>query len=466
MAFDLKSLIEQRAGENYSLHDQHVNQTLVKVLRTIGFDRVYQRAEGPYLFDEQDNRYLDFLSGYGVFNVGRNHPVVKQAIRDVCDLDLPNMVQMDCALLSGLLAEKLIEKTHPGLEAVFFTNSGTEAVEGAIKFARGATGRNRILSLEGSYHGLTMGALSITHNANFREGFGDFLNDIEKIPRYDLQTLRQCLETGDVACFIVELVQGKGVHFPTGEQETFFQQAQDLCRRYGTLFVCDEVQTGLGRTGRLFAYEHWNLQPDIITLAKALSGGYVPAAAFITTREIHQAVYSRMDRCVVHSTTFGRNNLAMACGLATLQILEDEDLCDRAHRNGLYLEEKLKQLKGKHPVIKEVRVKGMMAAIEFQEPPSLKLKLAWKALHAADKGLFAQMIVSPLLENHRILTQVAGHQMDVVKILPPLVVQEADIDYFVEALEDTLEKVGSFPGPIWSFGSNLVKAAVQSGYRR
>jgi len=466
MPFEIKNLIESRRGENYELHDRHLNRTLVKVLRTIGFDKVYQRAEGAYLYDAEGQDYLDFLSGYGVFNIGRNHPVVKKALEDVCSMDLPNMVQMDCALLSGLLAEKLVEKTHPRLDAVFFTNSGTEAVEGAIKFARGASGRSRVLSLAGSYHGLTLGALSITQNANFQEGFGDLLPGVAHIPRYDLNALEAELAQGDVACFIVELVQGKGVHFPTGPDEDFFKKAQELCRKHDTYFICDEVQTGLGRTGRLFAYEHWNLEPDILTVAKALSGGFVPAAAFITTRDIHQKVYSRMDRCVVHSTTFGRNNLAMACGLATLQVIEDEGLVDNAHRMGLLLKEELEKLASRHDIIKEVRVKGLMAAIEFQEPKSMKMKMAWKALHAADKGLFAQMIVTPLLQEHRILAQVAGHHMDVVKILPPLVVGEKEIMRFIQALDQTITGLASFPGPMWGFGANLVKAAIQSGYRR
>ncbi|MGF1678525.1 MAG: aspartate aminotransferase family protein [Candidatus Methylacidiphilales bacterium] len=466
MPFDLKKLVAERQGENYDLHEKHLNRTLVQVLRTIGFDKVYTRASGAYLYDEEGRDYLDFLSGYGVFNIGRNHPVVRKAIEDALSLDLPNMVQMDCALLSGLLAEKLISVTHPRLDALFFCNSGTEAVEGAIKFARGATGRTRVLSLQGSYHGLTLGALSCTQNNNFKEGFGPLLAGVVQIPRYNLEILETELKSGDVACFIVELVQGKGVHFPSGPDADFFPKAQALCRQYGALFVCDEVQTSLGRTGKMFAYEHWNLEPDILTVAKALSGGYVPVAAFLTTREIHQKVYSRLDRCVVHSTTFGRNNLAMACGLATLSILEDENLAENALIRGKQLESRLLQLKEKYDIIKEIRVLGLMAAIEFQEPSSLAQKVAWKALHAADKGLFAQMIVTPLLQNHRILAQVAGHHMDVVKILPPLIIGEKEIGRFVNGLEDTIQQLGKFPGPMWSFGANLVKAAVKSGYRR
>jgi acetylornithine/succinyldiaminopimelate/putrescine aminotransferase len=247
------------------------------------------------------------------------------------------------------------------------------------------------------------------------------------------------------------------VHFP---HDDFFNQAQALCRKHGALFICDEVQTGLGRTGKLFAYQHWGLDPDIITVAKALSGGYVPAAAIITRREIYQKTFSRLDRCVVHSTTFGRNNLAMACGLATLHVLENDKISENAAARGVQLLNRLKEVQARHDIIKEVRGKGLMLAIEFQEPRSMKLKLAWKGIHAMDKGLFPQMIVTPLLQKHRILTQVAGHNMDVVKILPPLIIGDKEIDRFVEAFEDVVSDLGSFPGPLWDFGANLAKAAL------
>ena len=463
MPLDIKALVSSRMGENYDLHDKYVNRTLVKVQRTIGFDKVYTRAKGAYLYDADNHDYLDFLSGYGVFNIGRNHPAVQKTIRDVLDMDLPNMVQMDCALLSGLLAEAIVKLTGPNLDAIFFCNSGTESVEGAIKFARCATGKPGILSLAGSYHGLSYGSLSITGNKNFQNGFGPFLPGAEQVNYNDLADLENKLRAGDVACFIAELVQGKGVNMPADD---YFPKAQELCRKYGALFIADEVQTGLGRTGKLFAFQHWNLDPDILTIAKALSGGYVPAAAFVTRREIYQKVFSSLDRCVVHSTTFGRNNLAMACGLATLSVLADENIVENAAKRGDQLITRLRELQEKHDMIKEVRGKGLMIAIEFKEPSSLKLKMAWKAIHAVDKGLFPQMVVTQLLSKHRILTQVAGHHMDVLKILPPLIIGDAEINRFVEALDDVIGNIASFPGPLWEFGTGLVKAAISSGYNK
>ncbi|HEX8295090.1 MAG TPA: aspartate aminotransferase family protein, partial [Chthoniobacteraceae bacterium] len=320
MPLDLKSLIAARLGENYTLHRQHLNPTLVRVQQIIGFDHVYASARGAWLTDLGGHEYLDFLSGYSVFNIGRNHPTVQQAIRDVLDLDLPNMVQMDCALLSGLLAEALLAKFPPHLEAVFFCNSGAEAVEGAIKFARAATRRSGLLSLEGSFHGLSHGALSIMGDPHFREGFGPLLEGCERVALGDLAALEGLLRTKRFAALVIEPVQGKGVRFPVDD---FFLKAQRLCRAHGTLLILDEVQTGLGRTGRWWGFEHWGLEPDLVTVAKSLSGGYVPCAAVVSRREIQQRTFSRLDRCVVHSSTFGRNNLAMACGLATLQVLED-----------------------------------------------------------------------------------------------------------------------------------------------
>jgi len=465
MSFDLKSLVSSRLGENYDLHEQHINPTLVQVQRIIGFDRVYARAEGSYLYDMAGNDYLDFLSGYSVFNTGRNHPVIKKAVHDALDLDLPNMVQMDCSLMSGLLAEALLKKCPPHLNAVFFCNSGTEAVEGAIKFARAATGRSKVISLHGSYHGLSYGSLSITDSGNFREGFGALLEGVSHVDIGDLAALETALSAGDVAAFIIEPVQGKGVHFP---HDDFYQKAQALCRQHGTMFVCDEVQSGLGRTGKWWAHEHWGLEPDIMTLAKSLSGGYVPCGAIVTRRSIYQKVFSSLDRCVVHSTTFGRNNLAMTCGLATLSVLEDEQLVENAARRGDQLMERIDGLRAKHPIIKEVRGKGLMIAIEFAEPPSFAGKVAWRAMHKMDGGLFIQTVVVPMMSKHRILTLVAGHNMDVIKILPPLIIGDREIDRFVDALDQTLTAVRQPIGPIWELTANLLrqKAAARRADKR
>ena len=458
MPLDLKALVTARLGENYTLHEQHLNSTLVRVQRIIGFDHVYARAAGAYLYDLDERDYLDFLSGYSVFNIGRNHPAVQRALRDVLEMDLPNMVQMDCSLLSGLLAEALLKKTPPHLDAVFFCNSGAEANEGAIKFARAATGRSGLVSLEKAFHGLSNGALSTMGDESFREGFGPLLENCTRIKMGDLAALEKLLAHRDIAALFIEPVQGKGVNFPADD---FYRQAQRLCRAHGTLLVCDEVQTGLGRTGRWWGFEHWGLEPDIITVAKSLSGGYVPVAAIVTRRAIYQKTFSRLDRCVVHSSTFGRNNLAMAAGLATLRVIDDENLVERAREQGAELIRRLNDLKEKHSLIKEVRGLGLMIAIEFHEPRELAMKMGWKLLHKVERELFAQMLVTSLFQKHRILTQIAGHAMDVLKILPPLIIGPREIDRFVTALDSVLTECRSFPGPIWNLGSNFIRHSLK-----
>src|SRR6187549_543354 len=460
MAFDLKEIVASRLGENYELHERHINRMLVAAQRVIGFDKVYARAEGAYLYDRDGKDYLDFLSGYSVFNIGRNHPIVKKAIRDVLDLDLPNMVQMDCSLLSGLLAEALVKRTPPHLNAVFFCNSGTEAMEGALKFARAATGRQRVVSLASAFHGLTIGSLSLMGCESFTEGFGPLMQGFDtRVTLDDVDELDRQLRGRDVAALVIETVQGKGCQTSRND---FFIRAQELCRKYGTLLISDEVQTGLGRTGKMFGFQHWNLEPDIITLAKTLSGGYVPCGAIVARREIYQKTFSRMDRCVVHSTTFGRNNLAMACGLAALEVIDTENLVENSARMGHAIMGRLDTLRAKHSFIKEVRGKGLIIAIEFQEPTEFKLKMGWKLLHKVDKVLFAQMVVTQMLSKHRILTQVAGHAMDVVKILPPLIIGEKEVDLFVNALDDVLGECRKFPGPMWEIGQNFVRHALGS----
>lgn len=461
MPFDIKNLVRERWGENYSLHDRYVNPQFVRVLKTIGFDKVYKKAQGQYLYDAEGNRYLDFLSGYGVFSLGRNHPKIKETIRDLLEMDLPNMVQMDCHLLAGLLAEKLLSivgRANEEINIVFFTNSGTEAVEGAIKMARGATGRSRILYLDHAFHGLTLGSLSANGNEEFRGGFGQLLPGT-CIPSNDLETLEKELRKKDVAAFIFESVQGKGVYVP---ENSFLQESAKLCQKYGTLTIADEVQSGLGRTGRWFAFEHWGLKPDIVCVAKALSGGLVPAGAILMQRDIYKKVFSKMDRCVVHSNTFGKNTLAMGCGLATLHLIEEEGLLENAERMGALLRAKVAEACGGQEMFKEIRGKGLMIGIEFQSPKSLKLKAAWTMIHAANKGLFGQMIVVPLMGKHRILTQVAGHNIDLVKLLPPLVITEADVNHFVSSLAEVVADCHKVPGGAWETGMMLAKNALAS----
>jgi len=456
--FDVAGALRERHGESYALHRTYMNPQMVRLLKTIGFDRSYVRGEGCYLFDAEGRRYLDMLSGFGVYALGRSHPALKAALHQAIDLDLPNMVQMDCALLPGLLAEALVARTHPGIGRVFFCNSGTEAVEAAIKFARAATKRPRLVYADHAYHGLTNGALALNGGAEFRDGFGPFLPSCDEVPFGDLAALERRLAPGDVAAFVVELIQGKGVNLAP---EGYWPAAQALCRRHGTLLVADEVQTGLGRTGKLFCHEHYDLTPDIVTVSKALSGGYVPVGATLTTDAVFGAVYDSIDNALRHSSTFGRNQLAMVAGLATLQALDDEDLVDRARRTGEAFTKHLAPLVERYEMLHEVRGLGLMIGLVFGEPESRSLRLRWRALEALRPALFSQTVVVPLYHRHRILTQVAADNVNIIKLLPPLVAGEEEIETFVAALDDVLHDAHRRGGTFFEMGRTMAAGTLR-----
>jgi ornithine--oxo-acid transaminase len=455
MGFDLPSLITARRDEGYDLHARYLNPQLPKMLHAIGFDKEYVRAEGTYLYDRDGNRYADFLAGFGVFGVGHNHPVVRKALHDMLDSELADMVQFDCALLPGLLAERLLAKA-PEFDRVYFGNSGTEAVETSLKFARYATGRKRILYCSHAFHGLTTGSLSVNGAAEFRKGFDPLLPDVS-VPLGDTEVLEAELRKGDVAALIVEPIQGKGVWMPP---PGFLRAAADLLHKYGALLICDEVQTGLGRTGRFFGYQHEDVEPDIVTVAKALSGGFAPVGATMAKGWIFDKVYSSMDRVLVHDSTFGSNAAAMAAGLASLDVIEDEQLVSNAERTGDALRAALTDMIEKYELLGEVRGRGLMIGIEFAKPSSIKLRPGWSMLQAARVGLFAQMVVVALFQRHRILTQVSGDHTEVIKLLPPLTIGEAEVELFREAFDDVMKDAHRGSGLMWDFGRTLVKQAV------
>ncbi|GAA4993250.1 aspartate aminotransferase family protein [Kitasatospora paranensis] len=453
---DLAALLADRGAERYELHARHLNPQLPRMLRTIGFDRTYERARGPYFYDAEGNEYLDMLAGFGIFALGRHHPVVRAAVQQVMDLDLPDLTRFDCAPLPGLLAEQLLALA-PGMDRVFFGNSGTEAVETALKFARYATGRRRILYCDHAFHGLTTGSLSVNGESGFRKGFDPLLPDTA-IPLGDLAALERELKKGDVAGLIVEPIQGKGVHeAPPG----WLRAAQDLLHAHKALLICDEVQTGVGRTGDFFAYQHEDgVRPDLVCAAKALSGGYIPIGATLGKGWIFEKVYSSMDRVLVHSASFGSNAQAMAAGLATLHVMREERVVENARRIGDLLRLRLAALMDKYELLADVRGRGLMIGIEFGRPRSLKLRTGWTALQAARKGLFAQMVVVPLLQRHRILTQVSGDHLEVIKLIPPLIITERDVDRFTEAFTEVMDDAHRGSGLMWDFGRTLVKQAV------
>jgi ornithine--oxo-acid transaminase len=436
----IDDLVAGRRRESVDLWGRTINPQFSRVLKKIGFDREWARAEGAYLWDARGDKFLDMLGGFGMFNVGRNNPRVRAALIETLELDLPGSVQLGASPLPPLLAEELIRRTPPRLERVLFTSSGTEAVEAALKLGRAATGRARVISAEHGFHGLTLGALSANGNPEFTERFGPLLPGFSQVPFGDLESLERELLTEDVALFLVEPVQGKGVQLPP---PGYLEGAQELCRRYGTLFCVDEVQTGFGRTGKMFAFEHWGLEPDLVPVAKSLSGGYVPVGALLMSKAVHAAVFDSLEHSFSHGSTFAPNELGMAAGLATLHELDEQDLVARTARLGARLLELTTPLVERYDVVRDVRGLGLLWAIEFAEPAAGRR--SYRLLDRIQPGLFAQVIVVPLFKEHRILSQVAGHNIPVIKGIPPLTLSEADLDWFVDALDETIRSARRLP---------------------
>lgn len=453
----VREILAARHGEEMALNDAYLNPQLGRIVRTLGLDKTWVSGEGAHLIDANGERYLDLLSGYGVFAIGRNHPEAIAAVRDTMAANSPNLPQLGVTLLNGVLAEQLLARAPVSVGAMVPANSGAEAVEAAIKIARATTGRARILYAEHAFHGLTLGALSLNGEAIFREGFGPLLPGCDAVPFGDVDALQRELAHGDVAGFVVEPVQGKGVNMPP---DGYLAAAQRMCRESGALFVCDEVQTGVGRTGRFLALEHWELEPDLICVSKALSGGLIPVGAVLVSRAAFDKVFDGMERAVRHGSTFGGNDLAAAAALATLRVLDSERLVARAERLGKLLLELTAPLVERYEVVSDVRGLGLMWAIEFGPPRGGARRSIWNAAERAQPGIFSQLIVGPLFHEHRILCQVAGHRMNVVKALPALVVEEDEIKRFACALDEVIERAERLPRAFLRFSLSMSRRAV------
>jgi ornithine--oxo-acid transaminase len=454
--FSVRELLERHAGEELELHARTVNPQFVRMLRAIGFDRRWSRAEGAHLYDADGNRYLDWLGGFGMFNIGRNNPRVRAALQEALELETPGKLALGVNPLGAILADELLKGSPASVGRVLFTSSGTEAIEAAIKIGRAATGRTRVLSVDRGFHGLTLGALSASGDPAFSDRFEPLVPGFERIPFDDLDALEAALRARDVALFLVEPVVGHGVFLPS---PGYLESAQDLCRRHGTLFCVDEVQTGFGRTGKLFALEHWGLEPDIVTVAKSLSGGYIPVGATLFRAEVFDAVFDSLEHSMSHGSTFQPNDLSMVAGLATLHELDSQRLVERSARLGELLLERTRPLVDRYDVVKDVRGLGLMWALELGEPEDGGR--AYRLLERMQPALFSQLVVVPLFTDHRVLSQVAGHGLNVVKGLPPLVLSEEDIEWFVTALDATLAEAEKTPRAAARFALRAARAAIR-----
>jgi ornithine--oxo-acid transaminase len=435
-----------------------VNPQWVRLLNLLEMNVRYTRCAGAELFTCDGRQILDFLSGYCVHSLGHNHPRVIAALHDELDRSGPAMLQSHVPELAGELARELCRLAGGRLDKVYFCSSGSEGVETVIKFARLFTKRAGLLYCAGAFHGLTCGALSLMADSTWAQGFTPLLPGTESVQFADLAELESKLATKKFAAFVVEPIQSEaGVRVPPDD---YLLAAQTLCKKYGTLFVLDEVQTGLYRTGPFLAAHHWGLDPDMVVLAKALSGGLVPSGAVLMSNEIYESVYSSLGRSIIHTSTYSENGLAMRAGLATLRTLQDEQLGKRSEAMGRLLRQKLTEALSGYEMVAEVRGRGMLNGIEFRRPESWQLRVPFEAFRKIHEGMFGQIVVSKLFREHNLLTQMCGNNFMVLKAAPPLMVGEEQITQFVSAVKNVVEEVHS-SSSFWMDALHLARRAVK-----
>jgi ornithine--oxo-acid transaminase len=443
---------------NDAPYRQFVNPEWARLLSLLGMNIRYRRCLGTELHTEDGRIILDFLSGYCVHNTGHNHPYIVESLIHELQASGPTMVQSHIAYTAGTLAERLTTLTGPHLTKTFFCSSGSEGIESVIKFARVFTGRNGIVYAKGAFHGLTCGALSLMGDDFWKQGFGPMLPETYEVPFGDIAAIEATLQQHKIAAIVLEPLQGEAgiVPAPPG----YLAAVQALCKKHGALFVLDEVQTGIGRTGAFIAAHHDNVQPDMVVLAKALSGGLVPVAAVLMRDDIYKSVYSSLKRSIIHTSTFSENGLSMRAGLATLDVLESEALTNRANHLGIELRAQLTQRLSRFEMFSEVRGLGLLNGIVLQPPTSLRLRIPFQTFRTIHPGMFGQMLVMRLFQHHNILSQICGNNFMVIKVAPPLVITEDQIAQYLDAIEAVMETIHS-SASFWSDALALAQRAAR-----
>ena len=462
----VKEMVEQHLNSADHLSKKHVHPRMLKMMEMAGMNVAFSRAEGPYFYDGEGNRYLDLLSGGGVYFIGRHHPEVREAVGAVNEMDIPNLSVINASALGGLLAGQILELMGPGFSKVQYSNSGSESNEVALRFARFCTRRRRFLFLKGAFHGRTYGAISMCGFDEMKEGMDPRMPTCTPIGPNDLDELRYELSKGDVAAFFYEACQGMTL---TTLEIDYLREARRLCDEYGTLLVADEVQTGFARMGgHWFAFQEAGIVPDMVCLSKTLSGGAAPIAATVIGDHVYNTVFGTFKSGPIYFSTFAENNLSMAAGLATIKVLKDLDAPRRASEISKKFRDGLFELQKKHDVIERIAGKGMMIGIYFKPSENHPLLRAQQTLlSAVDKGTFGASVNVELYRKHNIIVQIPGPGLNAIKILPPVILSDDDIQYFLDALDDVLsEMYKSAGGPAVALGRTVIKDAARTMGRK
>lgn len=457
----IKGLIEEHLSSSDHLSKKHIHPRLSKMFDLAGLNVAFTKAEGSYLWDGNGNRYLDLLSGGGVHYIGRHHPEVRGALADVVSADLPNLCVVNASVLGGILAGKLLEMAGAGFTKVQYSNSGAEANEVAIRFARFVTRKRRFLHLQGAFHGRTYGAISLCGFHQMNEGMDPKLPTCTMITPNDVDELRRELSKGDVAAVFYEYCQGMTL---TVLEREYLHEMRRLCTEYGALMVADEVQTGFGRMGgEWFAFQKAGVRPDMVSLSKALSGGEAPVAATLIGEKIYDAVFANFKSGPIYFSTFAENNIAMAAGIATVKVLQDIDGRSRANELSDKIRKGLTELQKRFDVVDRIAGEGLMVGVYFRPSESRTiLKLQQKLLSNADKGVFGASVNVEMFAKHKVITQIPGPELNAIKILPAVNLTDADVTQFLEAFEATMESMYKSGGPALPLGKAAVKDAFRS----
>jgi putrescine aminotransferase len=447
-------------GPEVARYARHVNSAFVRLLGVYGYGRLFVRARDVWLWDSRERQYLDFLAGFGAVNLGHNHPRLRQRLHAFLDEEALNLCHVGPSKHAADLAEALARLAAP-LEVCLFSSSGAEAVEAGLKLARAVTRRAGFLYCRGGFHGTNLGSLSVMGSTRLRKPFEPLLADCTAVPFGDLDRLARELAGRRHAALVVEPILGEGgvVPAPAG----YLAGARELCRRHGALLVLDEVQTGLGRTGSLFAYQAEGVTPDVLVLGKSLGGSLAAISATLTTRELHQRAYGSMGRFDLHGSTFGGNALACVAALETLRIIEDEQLTLRSKERGEQLLSGLRQRLAGHPLVREVRGAGLLVGIELGATDDLLGRVAPWLVDQVARGVLGQWLALRLLEAG-ILAQPASQCWNVLRLEPPLTVQREHVEQVVDTLGNILDEYRGLGRLLQDVGARLGRQML-NGWR-